>query len=107
MAEWMRGRPYKFRMLELLYRGEDMWNYQIVEKMMDEYCLDSDYYRDSLNFDLVEVAASGFIISVDSDVDPDGTLFRKDALLSKYRITCLGKKQYECLADRISSRGGI
>jgi len=100
----MVGRPVKFRILELLADGEELWNYEIVNTLMTEYNGKSNFQRDSFNFDLVEVAASGFIVSVDSKIDEDGSLLREGTLLSKYKITAIGKGQYDDLVVKTSKK---
>jgi hypothetical protein len=81
--------PIKFRVLELFNDGKDHWNSEIVKAIMKEYGITSDFGRDSINFDLIELAAGGMIKEIDVKLD-DGT-YKKDALLHKYAITEFGK----------------
>lgn len=99
----MEGRPIKFRMLEVLHENKTMWSYDVVRMLQPEYEMEDDYGRDSLNYDLIELAAAGFIKSVDLSVDEDGS-FRKGALLSKYTITSLGEAQFEELCGNIRAK---
>jgi hypothetical protein len=85
----MEGCPYKFRILEILDLDGPMWNSDLVRKLQGEYKMPSDYYRDCLNFDLIEVAASGMVYEMDAKIDTDGE-FRKDSLLIKYKLTQIG-----------------
>ncbi|MDY0224811.1 MAG: hypothetical protein RBR05_05410 [Candidatus Methanomethylophilaceae archaeon] len=96
----MIGRPLKFRIIEILSDGIEMWNYEIVKQLMKEYNLKSNFARDNANFDLIEVSASGFITATESEIDTEGKL-RVGALLNKYKITDLGKAQYEDLLKNI------
>ncbi|UAL07320.1 MAG: hypothetical protein KRP56_05650 [Candidatus Methanogranum gryphiswaldense] len=100
MKDLMKGRPLKFRLLEVLADGSTMWNYDIVKQMMDEYGMTSNFQRDNVNFDLIELQASGFIEAVESEVDESGKL-RQGALLNKYKITSLGKGQYDELCAKV------
>ncbi len=100
MSDKMKGRPIKFRLLELLADGSTAWNYDLVKQIMDEYGIKSNFERDSINFDLIEMQASGFIQAIDSQIDDKGT-FRQGALLNKYKITSIGKGQYDELCAKV------
>lgn len=99
----MKGRPMKFRILEIFSDGTEMWSYEAVKILMEEYGYKSDFKRDSVNFDLIEVMASGFIESEESQIDDSGK-FRQGALLYKYKITELGLKQYEELVSKVKPK---
>ena len=99
----MEGRPYKFRILEIVEKGGSMWNKEIVKQLQAEYNMPSDYYRDCLNFDLIEVAASGMIAEEEAMIDTEGT-FRKDHLLIKYHITPIGKDLLNELRAKVKPR---
>jgi hypothetical protein len=86
----MEGRPIKFRVLEVLCNADEIWSNDIVTQLQDEYQMNNNYGRDCLNFDLIEMEASGMIREIDAMIDEDG-VFRKGALLHKYRITQLGR----------------
>ncbi|MDR2698104.1 MAG: hypothetical protein LBB30_00260 [Candidatus Methanoplasma sp.] len=101
----MEGRPYKFRILEILDTQGPMWNSDIVRQLQNEYGMPSDYYRDCLNFDLIEVAASGMICESEAMIDEDGS-FRKDSLLLKYKITQLGVDLLNELRTKVTQRKG-
>lgn len=101
----MEGHPYKFRILELLEINGSMWNSDIVRKLQEEYKMPSNYYRDCLNFDLIEVAASGMIAEEDAMIDEEGS-FKKDGLLIKYHITPIGMDLLNELKTKIRHRRG-
>jgi len=101
----MEGRPFKFRILEILEAEGAMWNKDLVRQLQEEYNMPSDYYRDCLNFDLIEVSASGMACEVDSAIDEEGT-YKKDGLLIKYRITQLGIDQLNDLRSKVRPRKG-
>jgi len=101
----MEGRPYKFRILEMLECGGPMWNREIVKQLQAEYDMPSDYYRDCLNFDLIEVAASGMIAEEQAEVDTGGS-FREGHLLIKYHITPIGRDLLSELKTKVRHRKG-
>jgi hypothetical protein len=84
------NRPIKFRILELFLDGKEYWNYEIVSKIQEEYGMNSNYGRDSINFDIIELASGGMLKDVEQKVDEDG-IYKKDFLLHKYMITDFGK----------------
>jgi len=85
-----KNRPIKFRILELFLDGEGHWNYEIVSKIHEEYDMKSAYGRDSINFDIIELASGGMLKDVEQKVDEKG-IYKKDFLLHKYVITDFGK----------------
>jgi len=86
------NRPIKFRILELLLDGNEYWNYEIVSKIQKEYGMNSDYGRDSINFDIIELASGGMLKDLEQKVDADG-IYKKDFLLHKYVITDFGRSR--------------
>ncbi len=84
------NRPIKFRILELLLDGKEYWNYEIVSKIQKEYGMNSNYGRDSINFDIIELASGGMLKDVEQKVDEE-EIYKKGFLLHKYVITDFGK----------------
>ena len=84
------NRPIKFRILELFLDGKEYWNYEIVSKIQEEYDMNSNYGRDSINFDIIELASGGMLKDVEQKVDEEG-IYKKDFLLHKYVITDFGR----------------
>ena len=84
------NRPIKFRILELLMDGKELWNYEIVSKIQEEYGMKSNFHRDSINFDILELASGGMLKDVEQKVDEEG-VYKKDFLLHRYTITDFGK----------------
>jgi hypothetical protein len=82
--------PIKFRLLELFSDEKEHWNNEIVEQIQKEYGMSSNFGRDSINFDILELASGGMLRSVESKVDEDG-VYKKGFLLHKYVITDFGK----------------
>ncbi|MCL2862601.1 MAG: hypothetical protein FWE54_00665 [Methanimicrococcus sp.] len=83
--------PIKFRVLEILSDGKCHWNSDIVCLLQSEYSdLKGDYGRDSANFDIIELASNGLIMSVESKVDEEGT-YKKGFMMHKYVLTDVGK----------------
>lgn len=83
-------RPIKFRLLELFSDEKEHWNYEIVGTMQKEYNMNNNFGRDSINFDILELASGGMLKTVESKVDEDG-VYKKGFLLHKYVITDFGK----------------
>lgn len=84
------NRPIKFRILELFLDGEEHWNYEIVSKIQNEYNMNNDYGRDSINFDIIELASGGMLKDLEQRIDEEG-IYKKDFLLHKYVITDFGR----------------
>lgn len=84
------NRPIKFRMLEIFLDEKEHWNCDVVEQLQAEYGMLSGYGRDSINFDLIELAAGGMLEEVEVKSDSEGS-YKKGALLHKYAITAYGK----------------
>src|SRR5512145_54147 len=83
-------RPIKFRILELFLDGEEHWNYEIVSKIQQEYNMNSAYGRDSINFDIIELASGGMLKDLEQKIDEEG-IYKKGFLLHKYVITDFGR----------------
>jgi hypothetical protein len=83
-------RPIKFRVLELFLDGKEYWNYEIVSKIQEEYGMRNDFQRDSINFDILELASGGMLKDVEQKVDGEG-IYKKGFLLHRYTITDFGK----------------
>lgn len=99
----MKNRPIKFRMFELINEKGSVWNYEIVKQLQSEYDMNTDYGRDCLNFDLIEMHAAGFLEEEEIVLDTEGK-FRKGRLLSRYKLTELGKGQLQNLIENIGGK---
>jgi hypothetical protein len=85
-----KNRPIKFRILEIYSDNEGHWNGDVVKQIQSEYGMKSNYGRDSINFDIIELAAGGMLKETDVKQDDEGT-YKSGALLHKYVITAFGK----------------
>jgi len=101
----MKNRPIKFRILELLYNGDQLWNYEIAKIITEEDNQTSKFQFNDINFDCIEVTASGFVESVEDAIDEDGSKLGAGRLRTKYKITDLGKTEYDWLASSIMHYG--
>jgi hypothetical protein len=99
----MEGRPIKFRLLEL-FSEKGSWNYEIVKQLQAEYDMKTSYGRDSINWDIIELAAGGMLTELEIKIDEDGSLYAKNALLTKYTISSLGKDVLADLTVNLSHR---
>jgi hypothetical protein len=86
------NRPIKFRILELFLDGNEYWNHEIVSKIQEEYGMNNTYGRDSINFDIIELASGGMLKDLEQKVD-EGGIYKKDFLLHKYTITDFGRSR--------------
>jgi hypothetical protein len=84
------NRPVKFRILELFLDGKEYWNYEIVSRIQEEYGMKSGYGRDSINFDIIELASGGMLKDLEQKIDESG-IYKKGFLLHRYMITEFGK----------------
>lgn len=98
----MEGRPIKFRLLELFNEGEK-WNYEVIPQMQEEYSMKTQFDADSLNFDIIEICTAGFLVKTDTKIDEEN-IYRQGSLLIKYKITQLGRNQYESLIDKVKKK---
>ena len=83
-----------------------MWSNDLVIQLQEEYGMKSNYGRDCLNFDLIEMEASGMIVEIDALIDEEGK-FRVGTLLHKYRITTLGRELNTDLQGKIRKGGKV
>ncbi|WP_135612610.1 hypothetical protein [Methanococcoides sp. AM1] len=83
-------QPIKFRILELFLDDKEHWNNEIVNQIQDEYNLQGNYWRDGINFDIIELTSGGMLKAMETKVDEEGT-YKKNYLLHKYMITDFGK----------------
>lgn len=102
VIKMFEGAPLKFRILGILSEGEK-WNYEIVKQMQDEYNMHSDYERDCINFDIVEIASNGMVDVTDIKLDEEG-FYKKDALLQKYSLNNRGKEEIEWLKGNMKKK---
>jgi hypothetical protein len=98
----MEGRPIKFRLLEVFNEGE-RWNHEVIPKIQKEYDMNTKFDADSINFDIIEICTAGFLVKTDTRIDEDG-VYRAGSLLIKYKITQLGRNQFETLSSKVSKR---
>ncbi|MDN5356919.1 MAG: hypothetical protein PWR17_88 [Candidatus Methanomethylophilaceae archaeon] len=101
----MEGRPIKFRLLEIFADKGHLWNHEVIELMAGEYKdRRSKYGHQATNWDLIELAASGFIKETDASIDEKGE-YGKGNLLLQYGLTAVGRDELERLKTVIKPRG--
>ena len=83
-------KPIKFSILEIYSDGEAHWHSDVVKKLQQVYSMKNDYGRDTINFDIIELAAGGMLEEVDAKVDESGE-YKPGAVLHKYKITDFGR----------------
>lgn len=98
----MEKCPIKFYILERLCESSK-WTQEIVSEVQANYNMDSDYQRNMINYDLIELVSAGLVKEDESAVDEEGC-FRRGHLLTRYSITPLGETYYEDLVKKVSRR---
>ncbi|MDY0252693.1 MAG: hypothetical protein AB7E75_00770 [Candidatus Methanomethylophilaceae archaeon] len=99
----MEGRPVKFRLLEIFAEKGHLWSYEVTEIMAAEYKdRKGKFGRQSTNWDLIELAASGFIKETDASIDEK---YGKGNLLLQYGLTAIGRDELERLKTIVKPRG--
>ncbi|MGI6009605.1 MAG: EamA/RhaT family transporter [Methanomethylophilus sp.] len=85
----IKKAPIKFRLMQILENGGEMWSYEVVDQLCKEYNMTSEHSKHMVNYDLIEMTSAGFLQEIDHQVDTEGKL-NKGHLLVKYAITDLG-----------------
>lgn len=94
-----RKLPMKSALLKSFKDKGPMWDYEAVDSILDEYGCKTDYYRFVLRFSLMELAGGGLLESVEEELD-DGSHFKSDSVVTKYKITDFGLMRVESLLER-------
>lgn len=92
----MATAPIKFQILKALIHGEERWNYEIIPSIQKACGMESNYGRDVINFDLLELLSAGIVTDLEQKVDTEG-VFKKDSLLHKYKISDFGLEWAEAM----------
>lgn len=100
----MKGRPVKFRILEMFANEGRLWSYEVVDMVAKEYKdRSSRYGRNSTIWTLVELSAAGFIAEVDSKIN-DSTDYGTGGLFHRYGLTEIGRAELERLRGIVKPR---
>ena len=81
--------PIKSALFMVYHDGEAFWDYEAVDKILEKYGCNTQYWRLVLRFNLMELAAGGLLEVVDEKMDDDG-YFDKEKAVCKYKITEFG-----------------
>ncbi len=95
----MENCPLKFRILEVM-EGGPMWTDEIVPKLQQEYGMTTNYGRDQINYDIVEMVSAGMLKEGESKIDEDGH-YKKDALITQYTLTSIGQDYLDGLKKTV------
>ena len=90
--------PMKSLMLTYFKDGNEIWDYEMVNRMMREFGKTSEYWKFQYRFWLMEFLGCGLIVDVDYAED-DGSKFKTGNILSKYKITPLGLQRIESMLE--------
>ncbi|MBO5519161.1 MAG: hypothetical protein J5945_03315 [Candidatus Methanomethylophilus sp.] len=89
--------PTKSALLKSFKEGP-MWDYEAVEKIQTEYGIANDYWKFTLRFYLMELSGGGMLEVIEEDLD-NGSHFKPDSVVFKYRLTDFGKMRVETLLE--------
>lgn len=95
----------KFFLLEILEASgaEGMWTDEIVAKTSEVYNMRTEYQKDMINYDIIELVSAGLLVEGESRFDEEGS-FKKGHILTHYTITPLGRTYYEDLVKKVTPR---
>lgn len=82
----------KGRMLQYLEEKQPLWDYQISDRVMEEYGLSGDYWRGTVRVLLADLFSCGLIESVEEDVD-EGLYFGEGKVLFSYVLSQFGRER--------------
>ena len=99
----MEHTPIKFRILEYLDDNPDSWTDEVVPALQGEYGMTTDYGRDMINYDLVELVSAGLVHEGESKIDEDGH-YKQNSLITQYCITNLGKEYLSGLMETVTPK---
>jgi len=74
-------------LLVTLSKSEGMWDYQMIEKVFEDYTESGDFKEKTLRIALDELSAAGLIKRVESKLE---TMNDEEKLLFKYQISDFG-----------------
>lgn len=74
-------------LLVTLCKSEGMWDYQMIEKVFEDYAESGDFKEKTLRIALDELSAAGLIKRIESKLE---TMNDKVKLLFKYQISDFG-----------------
>jgi lipoprotein NlpI len=84
--------PMKSKLFLLYYSGDEIWDYDAAERIMEEESLTgNDYWKWNMRFWLKELYINGLLEITAEDVD-DGTHFAENKTITRYRVTDYGKE---------------
>jgi len=88
--------PMKSALFMKYVSGDAIWDYQAIEEIVNEYGCNTEYYKLHLRFGLMELAGGGLLEAVDMEID-DGSHFKQDSVVCKYKVTDFGRERAKVL----------
>ncbi|MDO5758703.1 MAG: hypothetical protein Q4P24_14685 [Rhodobacterales bacterium] len=79
----------KGRILQLLARSENLWDYDICDVIMKEYGLHGRYWIGTVRMTLTDLHSGGLIDYLESKIEPGGG----ERLLNCYRLNEFGRSR--------------
>ena len=90
--------PMKSELLTYMKDGKGYWDYELVDRLMNETGKNTDYWKFQFRFWLMEFLGCGLIKDVEYSED-DGSKFTQGNILMKYEITDLGLERIRTMLE--------
>lgn len=90
--------PTKSALLKMFKDEGEMWDYEAVEKIQQMYSVPGDYWKFTLRFYMMELSGGGMLEVCREEID-DGSHFKSDTIVCRYRITDFGAMRVETLLE--------
>ena len=78
----------------LAENGDGLWDYEIADSTLTAYGYTGAYWKGEVRLALTDLFSCGLTESVEDKVD-DGTHFRADKLLIRYKLTNFGRERMQ------------
>ena len=90
--------PMKSIMLYYFKDQAEHWDYELVDRLMNETGKNSEFWKWQFRFWLMEFLSCGLLQDTEYSAD-DGSHFREGNVLSRYKITELGLQRIETMLE--------
>lgn len=97
----------KGRVLQLLQPGEPMWDYEIADKILQEYGYpNNEYWHGTIRMTLADLFSGGLIEPSEQEINPEKS-HGKDKLLFKFVLTEFGLERMRNTKLVVGSEEGM
>jgi hypothetical protein len=90
MAKQFHMKGFILRLLD--QKDEGMWDYEIADETLSEYGYQGAYWKGEVRLALTDLYSGGLVEDLEDKID-DGTHFKADKLLVKYKLTAFGRER--------------